>query len=175
MTLERPLVLVGMMVSGKSSVAEFLGREHGLRLMPLDGRIVARAGKEIADIFEADGEEAFRDLEAAALAEAVGAGAEPAVVDTGGGVVDRPANRRALTGSDTDRCFLDVAADVLADRLGDPSSRPMLAGGDPAARLREIAARRGPLYREVATYVVEVGRGEGVAETARRVLGGLAR
>src|SRR5262249_55941383 len=147
-----PIALVGLSGTGKSSVAPVLARRLGLGFVDVDREVEASAGASAGEVFADRGEDAFRDLEAAALTDAGDAG--PSVIATGGGAVLRPANR-ALLG----RCrvvWLTAAPDVLVERLArSPQARPLLAD-DPGSALRRLAGERDPLYREVADLVVDV-------------------
>ena len=173
MSLARPLVLLGMMGSGKTTLASALAEDLGVLPHSLDAAVVATAGKEISAIFASDGEEAFRDLESQVLAKALAAG-EPQVIDCGGGVVDRKANRELLAASDSLRCYLDLPLAELIARTGADPSRPMLQGDDYRKQIELLHQRRDGLYREVATHVATIAQGEGVAQTKARIMAMLA-
>ena len=169
MKLVRPLFLLGMMGSGKSTLSRALATQYGWSRVALDEMIIAAAGKDIPTIFAQDGEDTFRDHEAQALAAVLGM-SEATVIDTGGGVIDWQSNRDLLTASTSDRCYLNVAVPVLLARIDDTSSRPMLRGEDPASSLRHLAERRDRLYRDVATIVVDVNINQTVAETTAAII-----
>ena len=174
MTLARPLILLGMMASGKSTIARWLAEQGGWDYLALDDRIRTKSGKEIPEIFDSDGEEAFRDLESEALADVIDLTGS-LVIDPGGGIVDRQANRDILKASDTDRCYINVDVPELVSRIKETSSRPLLgAETDPSSKLTEIATRRDALYREAATYTVRVSDAQPVPDTAIQVLKGLS-
>jgi len=141
--------LVGMPGAGKTVVGRELAGRLGVPFIDLDTEIEREQGRPITEIFEAEGEAAFRALEAAAL---VKAGADdPAVVSCGGGVVLEPANRIALRNTGT-VVYLDVALDVLRERVRPADDRPLIREeGD----LERLLAERGPLYREFAGHVVD--------------------
>jgi shikimate kinase len=148
------VVLVGLMGSGKTTVGRALAERLQRPLLDTDELVEQRAGRTIRDIFAAEGEAAFRDLEAAVLAEVL-AGDEPAVVATGGGVVLRPENRAALDAADARIVWLCAEPAVLLERLRYAGNRPLL-DHDPEATLQRMAEERAPLYREVADLVVRV-------------------
>jgi shikimate kinase len=141
--------LVGMPGAGKTVVGRELAGRLGVPFIDLDTEIEREQGRPITEIFEAEGEAAFRALEAAAL---VKAGADdPAVVSCGGGVVLEPANRIALRNTGT-VVYLDVALDVLRERVRPADDRPLIREeGD----LERLLTERGPLYREFAGHVVD--------------------
>ena len=103
-------------------------------------------------LFEHEGEAAFREREAEALASLVAEGRS--VIATGGGAVLRPENRELLR-TRTVCVFLDASHDLLWKRLRRDRRRPLLQVADPEARLRELSAERDPLYRETAHIVVD--------------------
>ena len=143
----RPIALVGLSGSGKSSVGRRLAERLGWPLLDTDALIVRSAGCEIAQIFALEGEARFRDMEAEALRGAIEG--PPAVVATGGGIVLRAENRALLHG----RAFvvwLDAPTSTLLARLlAHDEQRPLLQG-DPAARLEALRTARAALYAEVA-------------------------
>ncbi len=160
------LVLVGMMGAGKTSVGRRVARRLGRELIDSDDQVEARTGRTVREIFESDGEDAFRVLEAEALAAALDR-PEPVVVAAAGGVVLNPDNRRRLRQAGT-VVWLHADPAVLAERVGSSDHRPLL-GDDPAGVLARMEEERAALYREVADHVVDVGT-EGVDEVAETVL-----
>lgn len=149
------LVLVGMMGSGKTTVGRRVAARLGRRLRDSDAEVEARTGRTVREIFETDGEPAFRAEEARALAEALD-DPEPAVVAAAGGVVLDPANRDRLRAGGT-VVWLEASPEDLARRVGSRNHRPLL-GDDPLAALRRLDGERRALYEEVADHVVPVGR-----------------
>ncbi|MEG6588982.1 shikimate kinase, partial [Paenibacillus barengoltzii] len=94
--LHHNIVLIGMMGTGKSTVGSLLAAATGKTFVDLDQRIVREAGRSIPDIFAAEGEAYFRDLESAALRNTLQE--QGIVLATGGGAVLREANRLAMRG-----------------------------------------------------------------------------
>lgn len=148
------VALVGLSGSGKSTVAPLLASRSGRNVViDLDRSIEARVGRPVHEIFEADGEAAFRTLESDALAEAL-TGA-PAIIATGGGVVMAAENRSLLRANAT-VIWLRAHPSHLADRLADTSeARPLLAG-DAEFALQRLSSEREALYSEVADIVIDV-------------------
>ncbi|MCY3806853.1 MAG: shikimate kinase [bacterium] len=153
----RHIALVGMMGSGKSETGRGLALVLGCRFVDCDELVAAGAGRSIPEIFEAEGEAGFRRRESETLA-AVLAGPDAAVIATGGGVVTVAAGRALL--ADAAVFWLRARPEVLADRVGDGTGRPLLASGagDRGAleRLRQLVAERDRWYREVADVIVDV-------------------
>ncbi len=149
------LAVVGMPGCGKSTVGRHLARQLGLRFHDSDQEIEYALGMPIRDLFERNGEEAFRDLEQEtieALTQLPGT-----LLATGGGAVLRPSNREALHS----RChviYLRATPEELFRRLRHDTHRPLLQVQDPQRRLRELYRERDPLYRRTAHFVVEAAR-----------------
>lgn len=164
------VILVGMMGSGKSAVGPILAERLGRPFLDSDEQVESRTGRTVREIFEADGEAAYRRLESAALREAV-EGPEPVVVAAAGGTVLDPANRELMrSGGTVVWLYADPA--ILAGRVTPGDHRPLL-GDDPAGNLRRLHEERLPLYREVADHVVDIGD-RPADEVAEQVLGLLA-
>lgn len=149
------LALVGMPGCGKSTVGRHLARQLGLTFVDSDAEIERRIGMPIRDFFAAHGEEAFRDVEQAAIDELAGRPAQ--VLATGGGAVLRPSNRDALH-SRSHVVYLRASPDELHRRLRHDTQRPLLQVDDPLERLRQLYRERDPLYRRAAHFVVESAR-----------------
>ena len=152
--VDRHLVLVGMMGSGKTTVGRAIAARLGRPLLDSDAMIEAREGRTVRDIFRSDGEDAFRLVEAAVLAEAL-AWPEMAVIAAAGGVVLRPENRRLLHDSRARVVWLRADPGLLADRVKGGSHRPLI-DDDPEATLRQMYDDRAEMYREVADAIVTV-------------------
>lgn len=142
------------MGSGKSTVAARLAERLGRPLFDTDALVEARTGRSVRQIWTEDGEPAFRVLETEALRAALDA-PEPAVVAAAGGVVLAEANRRALRRSGARVVWLRADPSVLVERATAGGHRPAL-DTDAGTVLRQMAAARDALYREVATDVIDV-------------------
>lgn len=148
--MSRPtrIILTGFSGAGKSIVGRLLAERLGWTLLDTDALVEERAGKPILDIFRDEGELAFRDLESAALAEALNA--QSAVISTGGGVVLRSENRRAMAEAGIIVC-LEARPETIVARLtegvdGRELDRPLLATEDPLLRIKELKSTRQHLY-----------------------------
>lgn len=156
----RPIVLVGMMATGKTTAGRLVAERLGRPFVDLDADVERRSGRSIAAIFSADGEAAFRRLESEALADALVRTDGP-VVATGGGAVLDPANRAAMAAAATTVWLRAEPAELAARVAVDPTPRPLLAGAgadDVTGRLTTLAAERAEAYAESADHVVEVDR-----------------
>ena len=148
--------LVGMPGSGKSTVGRQLAHRAGVPFIDLDHRLEKMMGTTIRSFFETQGEARFRDLEAQVLAEVA---QQPGgmVLSTGGGAVLRAENRELLR-QFGNVLYLRASPDEIFRRVKHDKTRPLLQGGNPLQKLRELFAQRDPLYRETAHFVIETGR-----------------
>ena len=164
------IALVGLSGSGKSTVAPLLAARTGLgSSIDLDRVIEARVGRVVQEIFDAQGEPAFRRLESEALAEALAG--TPCVIATGGGVVLDATNRELLRAG-ARVVWLRGTPEHLADRLLDTAEARPLLSGDAEFALRRLAEEREALYSEVAGTVIDVDGIDAlsVAEEVARML-----
>jgi shikimate kinase len=144
------LWLVGMMGSGKSTVAPLVARELGLEWTDTDDLVADMAGRRLVDLL-VESEEAFRDLEASIVRELAGS---ELVVACGGGVVTRSDTVDVMRRSGH-VIWLRARHLTLLERVGDGAGRPLL-GDDPAAALEQIGDERAALYGAAAGSIVEV-------------------
>jgi shikimate kinase len=158
------VVLVGMMGSGKTTIGSRLARRLDRPFVDSDVQVEERAARTVRQIFETEGEAAFRALESEVLAEAL-IGEEPSVIAAAGGTVLDARNRERMRACGV-VIHLDAPAAVLAGRVGGDDHRPLL-GDDPAAALSRMEDARRDLYREVADHVVEVGTHDAETVVAR--------
>jgi shikimate kinase len=161
------VVLVGPPAAGKTTVGRLLADRLGVPFTDTDDLVVARAGKPVGEIFVDDGEEAFRALEQAAVADGLGG---DGVLALGGGAVLAEATRERLAGQPV--VLLTAGVPTSAARVGLNRDRPLLLG-NPRQQLRALLDARLPLYREVA--VAEVATDDRTPdEVAAAVLAALA-
>lgn len=148
--LDRPVVLVGLMGVGKSTVGRRLARRLGLPFVDSDAEIEDAAGYPAAEIFERFGERDFRDGERRLVARLVEG--EVRVVATGGGAFVDP-NTRRLLNERAITVWLDAPVDILAERTSRRDTRVQLRNGDPRAVLQKLADERRPSYSEAHIHV----------------------
>lgn len=151
----RPLVLVGYRGTGKTSLAKLLAQRLGWDWMDADVELERRAGKTIRQIFQEEGEPAFRDLESAVLTDLMEQ--KEIVVATGGGVVIRSENREVL-GRARHVIWLTASAETILARMQEDQTtadrRPQLTQLPPTEEVQQLLAEREPLYREVSQWEV---------------------
>jgi shikimate kinase len=146
------LLLIGFMGAGKSTVGRLAADRLELPFVDLDTLVQDRGGRSVRQIFEQEGEPAFRAMEAAALESLESM--SPSVVACGGGVVLSDANRLRLKRLGTVVYLRVTAAETLA-RVGDDGTRPLLAGAGGALVASRLLEAREALYSAVADAVVD--------------------
>ena len=155
------------MGTGKTTVSRIAAERLGRTLYDSDLIIEARTGRTVREIFQTDGEPAFRELESQVLLEAL-AIEHPVVIAAAGGVVLSEQNRLALQQSPARVVWLCASPETLLERVRSGSHRPLL-DGDPAATLRQMHDLRAPLYRQVADAIVSVDN-RSIADVVEAVL-----
>ena len=148
--LDRPVVLVGMMGSGKSTIGRKLAQALTVQFHDADEEIEHAAQLSISDIFERFGEEYFRDGERRVLSRLVQE--ERGVIATGGGAFADPETRALILAKGV-AVWLDCPLDVLVERTTRRDTRPLLRDGDPHAILAALLAEREPSYRQAQIRV----------------------
>ena len=160
--MEKNIVLIGMKGCGKSTVGTLLARALDRELVDTDHLIEEREGRSIPDIFAAEGEGYFRDRELEISQEL--AARSGLIVACGGGLPLRQDCMAALKGSGT-VFFINRDPGVIYDTVS-MKHRPL--GQGEREDFLERFARREPVYRQWADYVIE-GHSE-AAEAAQRIL-----
>ena len=165
MTETQHFFLIGPSGSGKSAVGRLLADRLNKPFLDSDALVEEQCGQRIAAIFEREGEAYFRECESRALLDATRR-YDSAVIATGGGIVTRQENRALLRSAGT--CiYLSVQPEVAlarldaqraeaAERGAAPEIRPLLAGSDPLARLRNLLTARAQWYEDAhVTFVTD--------------------
>ncbi len=142
-------MLVGSPGSGKTTVGGLVAARLGVAFRDTDADVEAATGSTVAALFVDRGEEAFRELERAAVLTALDE--HEGVLALGGGAVLDAGTRRRLAGETV--ALLDVSLADAAKRVGLNRDRPLLLG-NVRAQLGALLAARAPLYAEVATFTV---------------------
>ena len=149
--LDRPIVLVGLMGVGKSTVGRRLARRLGVAFVDSDAAIEDAAGLSPAEVFERYGEQDFRDGERRLVARLVNEG-DVQVIATGGGAYIDPRTRELLNERSV-TVWLDAPVDVLAERTSRRDTRVQLRNGDPKATLEKLAKERREAYEQAHIHV----------------------
>jgi shikimate kinase len=148
------VVLVGLSGTGKTSVGRRVAGRLERAFFDADAEIEERTGRTVRDIFAADGEPAFRELEAEVMADLL-ASDEPAVIAAGGGAIVTEATRALLRRPEVFVVWLTATPEFLASRTGKKAHRPLL-DGDPVTALQTLASARAAWYEEVADVALDV-------------------
>jgi shikimate kinase len=146
----KPIVLIGLMGVGKTTVGRRLAGRLRLPFVDADAEIERAAGMSVAEIFARFGEPYFRDGERRVIRRLVDG--TPKVIATGGGAFLQP-ETRALILEHATAVWLDASPEILADRVRRRDTRPLLRGRDPLEVLRDLAAVRNPVYAEAPIHI----------------------
>ena len=148
--LDKPIVLVGLMGAGKSTVGRRLAKRLSLPFVDSDVAIEEASGTTTSDLFERYGETDFRDGERRLVARLVDGTVR--VIATGGGAFVDP-NTRQLLNERAITVWLDAPVEVLAERTGRRNTRPLLRKGNRAETLANLAQQRQPMYAEAKIHI----------------------
>jgi shikimate kinase len=169
-TIDRPIVLVGMMGVGKTSIGKRLAARLQCDFVDADEEIENAAGMSIAEIFDKFGEPYFRDGERRVIARLIEG--PPKVIATGGGAFIND-ETRSLILSRAKSIWLDADIRILADRVSRRSHRPLLKDRDPVEVLTELGKVRNPLYATADIHIRSDASPHG--RTVDEILKALAR
>lgn len=151
--IAKPIVLVGLMGAGKSTVGRRLAQRLGLVFVDADVEIETAAGMTVAEIFERFGEPYFRDGERRVIARLIDG--TPKVIATGGGAFINDETRDLIL-RETTAIWLDADPAVLAERVRRRDTRPLLRGRDPREVLTDLARVRNPIYARAPIRIPSV-------------------
>jgi len=170
---QRSVVLVGLMGCGKSAIGRRLAGRLALPFVDADEEIEKAAGKSIEDIFADHGEPYFREGERKVVARLLRAG--PQVLATGGGAFMSEETRKAI-GESGVSIWLKAELPLLVRRVGKRGNRPLLKVDDPEVVLRELMAKRYPVYAtaDITVESRDVPHEVIVAEIVDRLAGDLS-
>jgi shikimate kinase len=163
--VDRPIVLVGMMGVGKSTVGRKLAQMLGLPFVDADDAIVEAAKMSITEMFDLHGEASFRDGERRVIARLLDGG--PCVIATGGGAFVQP-ETRALIQQRGLPVWLDCDIDTLVERVSRNTKRPLLRGGNVRDIVTRMKAEREPAYAQAPIKVQSISAPHPV--TVNRIL-----
>ncbi len=165
---DKPLILVGMMGVGKSSIGRLLAAALERKFIDADVEIERAANCTIEEIFSRYGEAAFRDGERRVIARLMKA--KRTVLATGGGAVIDEETRETLHRNGLS-IWLDVELDVILNRILRRNDRPLLKVDDKRATLERLIQERRPYYSEAHLHI-RIGN-EDIDATFEKVIAGL--
>ena len=149
--MQKNIMLIGFMGTGKSTVASCLCETHGMELVEMDELIAKREGMSIPDIFAKKGETYFRDLETNLVIELQSEVNK--VVSCGGGVVLRECNVKEMK---KNGCVVLLTAqpETVLERVKDDDNRPLLRGNKNVKFISEMMEKRREKYETAADVVI---------------------
>ena len=165
--IDRPVVMVGLMGAGKTSVGRALARRLGIPFVDSDKEIEIAAGCSVVDIFAMYGEEEFRRVEQRVIERILDTPPALKVISTGEGAFITPAVREMVL----DRAlsiWLRADLDLLVRRTGRRDTRPQLLNTDSRKILSQLIDERYKTYA-LADITVET-RDENLRKTLSKVL-----
>ena len=147
------IVLIGYRGTGKSVVGKLVAERLQMKCIAMDAKIVQRAGMSIADIVENHGWTAFRDMESEVAREL--AELDNIIIDTGGGVIERPENVEALQ-VNSRIVWLRASVTAIVSRIQGGAGRPSLTGGKSfTEEVAEVLEQRTSKYKNAAQYEID--------------------
>ena len=164
------IILVGFMGTGKSTIGRSLSQTLSYPVIDTDQLIEKQQGRSIPEIFEEEGEDAFRDMETALLRSLLTQSGH--IISTGGGIIIREENRQLLRKMGY-VIWLVASPEEIHNRTARNNNRPLLNNEDPAGTIRKLLETRIPLYKECAHLAIETNQlnfdeiTTGIIESAR--------
>ena len=166
LVVKKPIVMVGMMGAGKTAVGRALAHRLNVPFLDSDDEIEKAAAMSVAEVFERDGEDFFRNREAEVIARLIAGG--PSVLSTGGGAYLRAENR-ALIHDKGVAVWLRADLELLWERVRHKATRPLLHTPDPKGTLTRLYEARVATYAK-AELVVDAHPGYSVADMTGQVI-----
>lgn len=145
-----PIVLIGLMGSGKTTVGSMLSRQIKFAFVDIDNEITKVSGSSVSELFVQEGEEAFRARESAMLKHWLHSSPQDIVISTGGGVIMLESNRQLITQLANHVVWLDASVDALVERTSLGLNKRPLLEANPHTTLLELRAKRSDLYAQIA-------------------------
>ncbi len=150
------IALIGFMGTGKTAVGKALAEKLGRSFVELDLLIEQRAGKSIPDIFQEDGEAAFRELEIELTGEI--SRDKNLVIAGGGGIVLNKINIDRLR-ENARIVYLTASPSVILKRVAnEEGQRPLLEVDNPTLAIGEMLAFRKPFYERAADITIDTSK-----------------
>jgi shikimate kinase len=149
------IVLIGYRGTGKSVVGKLVSERLGMKCISMDATIVEKAGRSIPEIVEEHGWTTFRDMESEVAVEL--AGRDNILIDTGGGVIERPENVEVLQKNSL-VFWLKASTEVIVSRIQTDTQRPSLTGKSFTEEVAEVLEQRTPKYMHATQYEIDTDR-----------------
>lgn len=146
----KPIILIGMMGSGKTTVGKQLATQLKLSWVDTDQYIENLENQSISKLFQLKGESYFRECETKALQQTL---KKYEIISTGGGMILKSENQELLK-KDAFVIYLETQLSTLVSRL-DTSNRPLLQHEDLTTKLSSLIKQRQALYQECADVIIQ--------------------
>ena len=147
------IVLIGYRGTGKSEVGAIVADRLKMDCVGMDAEIIDRAGMPIPEIVKKFGWPRFRDMESEIAREL--SEQDNIVIDTGGGVIERPENIIALQ-KNAVIFWLKASVEVIVSRIEDGTQRPALTDGKTfTEEVAQVLLRRTSKYATAAQYEID--------------------
>ena len=154
--MKTSIALIGFMGTGKTVVGKALAEKLGKEFIELDALIERQAGKTIPEIFQQDGEIAFRELEIEAAREV--SQRKNVIIACGGGIVLNKINIDRLK-QESVIVYLTASPEVILRRTSsDRNERPLLEATDKASEVRRLLQFREPFYERAAGITIDTSK-----------------
>ena len=163
----KPIILIGYMGAGKTTVGQLLADHLSLSFMDTDSRIEEQEKRSIRAIFAQDGEESFRDMETALLENLLEHKLSDVVLSVGGGLPIREKNRELLKELGT-VVYLTAWKETIIERVAGSENRPLLQGQQLSEKVERMLKERDPLYRQAAAVLIKTD-GKTVQEIVQEI------
>jgi shikimate kinase len=151
MNLKKPITLIGLMGAGKTTIGIHLAKKLDIPFIDSDKVIEEQAGYAVSEIFQRDGEQFFRKVEAKTIAEILGSN-QLCVLATGGGAFMNEETRAIIKEKSTS-IWLNASLNILLERLEHNNTRPLLANVDKKQMLQKLMDERYPIYAQADIIV----------------------
>ena len=148
------IILIGFMGCGKTTIGIKLSYRMRRPMLDTDKLIEKDEGRTISEIFEADGESYFRDLETKCLKKLIKT-TNNHIISVGGGLPVREENHALLKELGT-VVYLRASALTIYERLKHDKTRPLLQGENPQLKIRELMEKRSAIYEKAADVIIDV-------------------
>lgn len=152
--MKNNIILIGYMGCGKTTMAIKLSYKERVAVIDTDKMIEHRQNRTITQIFDEDGEAAFRQMETDILKE-IETYKDRYIISVGGGLPVREENRLLLKNLGC-VIYLRAKPETIYERLKHDTSRPLLRGENPREKISQMIAQRGSLYENAATDIIDV-------------------
>ncbi|MEL6520936.1 MAG: shikimate kinase [Pseudomonadota bacterium] len=169
--LKKTIVMVGMMGAGKTAIGAALARRLQVPFIDSDAEIELAANRSVAEIFERDGEEFFRNKETQVIERLLQG--QRSILSTGGGAFLADRNRELIERLGVS-VWLKADLELLWQRVRHKDSRPLLRTPDPYGTLAALMVEREPIYAQ-ATLSVQAAPDLSIPDMVKKVMGVLTQ